>query len=117
LAERWAVRLIGTGAGVAITWLALYAIIEVKDSNILAVIVWAASMVGLYFVYRKYIQDLYLLAGAALSIIVVVLTFIGKLVFDKGADEGGFLLLAILVIGMGGGFAFWLKKIHQEWHS
>ena len=117
LAERWAVRLIGTGAGVAITWLALYAIFEEKDSDILAVIMWAISMVVLYFVYRRYIRDLYFLAGTALSIIAVVLSFIGKLLFDHGRNEGAFFLMALLVIGMGGGFALWLKKIFQEWHS
>lgn len=117
LAERWAARLIGTAAGVAITWLALSAIFEEKDSDSSAFIIWAASMVMLYCVYRKYIQDLYLLAGTALSIIAVVLSFVGKLLFDHSRNDGAFLLMALLVIGMGGGFAFWLKKIHQEWHS
>jgi hypothetical protein len=29
-------------------------------------------------------------------------------------DAGGFLVLALMVIAMGSGAAFWLKKLHKE---
>jgi hypothetical protein len=54
-----------------------------------------------------------MLAGCCLSGITVTISFLGKHILDS-ISSGGFLILALLVIGMGSGAAFWLKIVHEE---
>lgn len=116
LAERWAVRLLGIGSGVTITWLAVYAIFDHRNAGALSGIMLAIWLACLYFVYRKIRYDLFMLAGAALSGIVVVISFMYKHILDD-FDAGGFFLIGLLIIGMGTGAAVWLRNIYREWQS
>lgn len=116
LSERWATRLLAVGSGSSISWLALYAIFDHKDGNILPGLAWVIWLAALYFVYRKIRPDLFMLAGGCLSGIVVFITFLSRHLLD-GGSSGGFLLIALLVIGLGTGAAIWLRNIHREWQS
>jgi uncharacterized membrane protein len=113
LAERWAVRLLGTGAGISMTGLVLDAIFSDGPGGFYPGLAWAVWMAGMYGVYRKLMPDLFMLAGICLSGIVVSVAFLGKLLLENG-DPGGFLLIAVITIGMGAGAALWLKNVHQE---
>lgn len=114
LDARWAVRLIAVGVGTCLTVLMVFAIVEhhhqMTELNILVWLIWLAALL---VIYRKIIPDLFMLAGLCLSAIVVVTTFLGKHMLD-GNDPGAFLLLAMMVIGMGSAAAFWLRKMHRE---
>jgi hypothetical protein len=33
------------------------------------------------------------------------------------SEAGGFLFLALVVIGLGAGAAVWLRNVHREWES
>ncbi len=116
LSERWAIRLLATVSGVSLTWLVLHAIFTRSDGSFLPGLVWVIWLVSMYFIYRKIKPDLFMLAGCCLSVITVVVSFLGKHMLKSGA-AGSFLFLALLVIGMGAGAAFWLKKVHQECQS
>jgi len=116
LAERWAPRLLAIAAGVAITWLVLYAILDTGANEFAAVPVWALWLGAIYYYYTKYRPDLFMLAGICMSAIVVVVTFFARHLLREGGDPGSFLFLAILVIGMGAGAAVWLRKKHREMH-
>ena len=116
LAERWAIRLLAIGSGIPITWLALYAIFANGQADFLYGSVWAIWLAILYFVYRKIVPDLFMLAGGCLSGIVVLITFLSKHLLQH-SGSGSFLFLALLVIGLGAGAAIWLKNIHREWQS
>jgi uncharacterized membrane protein len=116
LAERWAIRLLAIGAGVPVTWLALHAIFDQEETGILPAVVWALFLAALYLVYRKMKHDLFMLAGGCLSGIVIVVSFMAKHMLDD-FDEGAFLVLALVVIGLGAGAAVWLRNIHREWQS
>jgi hypothetical protein len=35
----------------------------------------------------------------------------------EGDSAGGFLLLALVVIGLGAGAAIWLRSVHRAWQS
>lgn len=116
LSERWAVRLLAAGSGASLTWLVLHAIFARNDGSYLPGLAWVIWLASMYFIYRKTKPDLFMLAGCCLSVITVVVSFLGEhMLRDGGA--GGFLCLALLVIGMGSGAAFWLKNIHQECQS
>ncbi len=114
LDERWAVRLLALGSGTNITWLAIYVIIEGHD--MLSLLIWIIWIISFYLVYRNIKRDLFMLSEIALSGIVVVTTLVIKTISDS-MDFGSLLVVAILIVGMGAGAAFWLKKIQKEWQS
>ena len=116
LAERWAIRLLAVGSGVPLTWLVIYGIVDREHGLVLAGSAWAAWMAVMVFAYRRKRPDLFMLAGCCLSGIVVLVTFLGRHLLDTG-EAGGFLVLALAVIGLGAGAAVWLRNVHREWQS
>jgi uncharacterized membrane protein len=113
--ERWALRLLATAAGVPLTWLVLYAIFG-DINGFLPALVWALWLASMFYAYRRIIPDLFMLAGCCLSGMTVSISFLGRHILED-FSEGGFLLLALLIIGMGAGAAFWLKNVHREFQS
>ncbi len=114
LAESWATRLLLAAGGAILTWLVLRSIFEPGDYRWLPGLVWGIWTAALYGVYRRVRQDLFMLAAGCLAGIVVLVTFLARHLLDDGA-AGGFLLLALLVIGLGAGAAVWLHNLHREW--
>lgn len=112
LRERWAIRLIGVGAGASVTWSVLLAIVG-PGSGLLAGPVWAIWLAAMYGTYRKVKPDLFMLAGCCLSVITVVVTFLAE--HFLGTEYVMiFLLLTAVVVGMGAGSAIWLKHVQEE---
>lgn len=116
LVSRWAIRLLAFVSGFALTWIVLYDIIDKDNQSLISGFVWMVWMIGIYFIYRKLVRDLFMLAGACLSGIVIATIFLGKHLVEFG-KEGTFLLLTLLVIGMGAGAAYWLRSVHREWQT
>ncbi|MBI1422115.1 MAG: DUF2157 domain-containing protein [Gammaproteobacteria bacterium] len=114
LAERWATRLLALASGTAITWLAIYVIFDPRQGDAVSIVVWLAWMGGLYFFYRMKKPDLFMLAGGCLSGIVVIVSVLIRYMLDR-LEAGGFLLLALVIIGLGTGAAIWLRNVHREW--
>ncbi len=113
LAERWAIRLIAVSSGVPLTILVFNTIFSYGEGSILPWLVWAGWIAVMYAVYRRIKPDLFMLAGCCLSGILVAMSFFSKILFDN-VSVVGMLFLALLAVGMGGGSAFWLKKVHRE---
>lgn len=116
LAPRWAPRLLAVASGLPVTWLALHGVLEPYGQNPLGLPVWAVFLALLVAVYRKIRHDLFMLAGACLSGIVVVVAFVSRHLLDSGS-EGSFLLIALIIVGLGTGAASWLRKVHRECQS
>jgi uncharacterized membrane protein len=116
LSERWALRLLATAGGVPLNWLVLQSIFADSDASFLAGLVWVLWMAAMYVVYRRTKPDLFMLAGCCLSGITVSVSFLGRYMLEDGS-AGSFLFLSLVVIGLGTGAAFWLKKVHQECQS
>jgi len=115
LSERWAIRLLATGSGVSLTWLVLFSIFDYQDNNGFSGLMWLVWLAAMYIIYRKIRPDLFMLAGLCLSGISVIVSYFAEHMLHH-TDAGGFLFLALLVIILGGGSAFWLKQVHKEWH-
>ncbi len=113
LSERWAIRLLAIASGVPINWLVLHAIFRDSGQALFVLPLYGIWLAAVYFVYRKIRPDLFMLAGCFLSVITVTVSFLGEHLLQDGSPAG-FLFLAIVVIGMGAGSAFWLKRINQE---
>lgn len=113
LAERWCTRLIAVAAGTALTLLCLHAIVDTCPGPLPA-IAWLGWSGVLYYLYRSVWPDLFMLAGLCLAGIVIITSFVAHILPDDLA-AASFLMLALLVIGLGTGAALWLKRINQEW--
>lgn len=116
LSERWALRLVAVGTGFPVSWLAFHAIFDRGNVGVMPGVAWAVWLIVLYLFYRKFRMDLFMLALGCLSGITVIVAFVGELTL-KDDNPFTFLFLALLVISMGAGAAFWLRSIHQEHKS
>jgi uncharacterized membrane protein len=113
LDERWWPRLIAISGGGFITALVLEVIFGSARGFQLAVIVYPAWLGCFYAAYRRLSPDLFMLAGACLSVIVVVSAFIWKHLYSHG-DSMTLLLIAVAVAAMGAASARWLRHVAQE---
>ena len=114
LAQRWAVRLIAIASGTVMTLLVLRAIFESSASPVPAWLTYVAWLGALYLVYRHRRPDLFMLAGACLSLIVCLTSLLAKSMLQSLDSAGLFLLIALLVIAQAAAAAAWLRRVHAE---
>ncbi|MBV7315995.1 DUF2157 domain-containing protein [Shewanella sp. NIFS-20-20] len=115
--ERWSARIIATAAGGCITWLGMEKIFGFDNqsrADDLGFLLWAIWCAVTVYVYRYRRRDLFMLAGAALSFSTLAMSLVARLVFES-VDIGGFLVLSLLLIGLGSGSAIWLRNIQRGW--
>jgi uncharacterized membrane protein len=111
---RWAVRVLATASGTAMTMLVLRAIFDPAQTSALTWLVYVAWLAILYFIYRRKLPDLFMLAGACLSVIVSVTSVCADFMLQGDIVAGTFLLLAVLVVAQAAGAAIWLRRIQAE---
>jgi len=106
----WSAYVVGLLSSYFITYLAILYVFD--DANILMTLItlllwmsWCGFMVWRFYWYRINLLMLTYLCG---SIIVVVMVWAGKLFLDN-FDMGGFLILALLLIGMSSAAVVWLR--------
>ena len=106
----WSAYVVGLLSSYFITYLAILYVFD--DANILMTLIalllwmsWCGFMVWRFYWYRINLLMLTYLCG---SIIVVVMFWAGKLFLDN-FDMGGFLILALLLIGMSSAAVVWLR--------
>lgn len=116
LAKRWAIRMLGLASGISITQLVLAAIFHQDTASLFGVLAWFIWLATFFHLYRKVWPDLFMLAGLMLSFCVITLTFLARHMIS-GWNAGVFLLLAIIIIGMGSGISIWLKRLQSEMRS
>jgi len=116
LSGRWAPRLIGSAAHISLTIPMIIVIFSDPSRRqdlcpgfvqLLSVLAVAATA----WFYQRAKQDLFLIATAMLSVITVIAVFFAKQI---GSNYGGFLLLALMVVGMASGGAVWLKRLSRS---
>jgi uncharacterized membrane protein len=107
---RWAPRLLATATGIAITSLALSAIVDRSGVELLRLLVYLAWLGTMYAYYRRTMVDLFALAGGVLSVIVSVTAALARVLLEID-DGGAFLLIGLVVIAMSAAGAWWLREI------
>src|SRR5262245_15768296 len=112
LNELWAPRIVATASGASVVALAILAITGWQKSDGWGLIAWLAWTAVAYAAYRHWRRDLYVLAAGVLSVIVVVTTLIGHNM--RFEDSGGFLFIALVVIGLSAAGGYWLKTVARE---
>ena len=112
LRERWAVRVVAFVAGTAVTALAVWSGFErhADTSPIVAYFAYVAWLAAVLWAYRWRKVDLFVLAGAVLSVIVVVTVALSSQLISH-AQPGAFLLIGLVVIAGAGMGAWWLRGV------
>lgn len=113
LCRRWAVRLLALMGGSAVTVMMVESITGWRNGGGLLLLLYPLWLLSLYLVYRRRLPDLFMLAGMALSLIIVITTWLARWLLDW-SDEGGFFITALAVILLSALAARWLRAVHRE---
>ena len=113
LSVRWAPRVIAVSAGAAITALALWSIFADRGAPRWYVLLYVLWLAATFWAYRLRSIDLFILAGAVLSLVVVISSGLARGLLDHG-DAGAFLFIGLVIIAGGGMGAYWLRNIAGE---
>jgi uncharacterized membrane protein len=109
--DRWAIRILAAASGGLVTALAIYSLVEFRNDNGLSLLAWAVFFGGVYGVYRHIVMDVFVLAGGVLSLIVVVATFLVKVLMQTGDAPFAMLFIGLVVIGLSAAGGWWLKRV------
>lgn len=117
---RWVPRLLALTAGTLATLLALAAIFE-RNTTDYYLELYVLVLAGLYAGYRRKVPDLFMLAGGALSLIVVGMTWLGRILLMDGSrglmsvtDSSNFFILGLISMLATAGAAYWLRQVARE---
>ena len=104
-------------AGIAATWIGLWAILDYRNGQTIWVVVWILWLLVHCWVYRQRIRDLFMLTGGCVSLLVVMVAFLGKNFLDYHTVALGFFLIALALLLVGSFAAKWLKNTADEWEK
>jgi uncharacterized membrane protein len=114
LMPRWAPRILATAGGTAISILAVLSIVDRQVNPWAYLALYALWLAGVHAWYRRRRLDLFVLAGAVLSLIVFGAAGLSRLLFRMHGDAGSLLTIAAFVILAAGAGALWLRGVAQE---
>ena len=112
LAARWAPRLLAAVSGTLVTVLAILDVVSWRGTSGWGIVAWAGWLGVGYLVYRAWRRDLFVLAVGVSSAIAVIVTFVGRHLV--GHEAGGFLVVALVVIGLSAVGTKWLRAMAAE---
>lgn len=111
LNNRLAAQVAAIAAGWSVSWLAIWSILEADTAY--GLLAWGLWIAVVFVVYRYCVLDLLILAGGVLSVIVVMSAGLGKSL-ESALDEGVFLLISLLIIGVSTVGGLWLKQLAAQ---
>jgi uncharacterized membrane protein len=103
-----------------LVWLTIPAVVFLVEPNwgdgtLAGLVALAAVLPAGYFYYRR-AGDLACVAFAVMAACVVLLTLIGKIVFEVSDDAPAFLLFGLIVLGVSSAAAFYLRNLAKAMH-
>jgi len=111
------VRFPAVFAGIAATWIGMWAILDYRDTQGIWIVVWIVWLAAHCWVYRQRIRDLFMLTGGCLSLLIVLVTFLGHHLIDYRLSGFGFFVIALVLILGGSASAKWLKNTADAWEE
>jgi len=112
LSNRYICQLAAFVSGVGFTMLAIYHIFDYRD-EFFGLVFYAGFISAVYYVYRYLIFDLFLLAAATASLIVVIVSLLIEFI-GNALDDGGFLFIGLVIIGLSTVAKIWLTKLSKQ---
>jgi uncharacterized membrane protein len=114
LQDGFSTRFIAVTVAILITILAIISVSEGNMLSNLAVPMWAIYMGLGYWVYRVKSVELFMLAIGCLSGIMLIATLFINLLFNGSEIISAFLLLALIIVGLGACSAWWLNSVQKS---
>jgi uncharacterized membrane protein len=119
LAGKWFQAILLTAVLVALSVPSIHLIVAYDHSyhgpskiTGLAFGIWALVAAAGYLCYRYKLREMIPIAIIVMNGCVILLTFIGKILFHNNHDLAGIaLLFALIILGVASGAAFWLKEV------
>lgn len=108
----WSTYVVGLLSTFFMTYLAIVTVFDNGNiwATLIAIIVWLGWCGFMFWQFYLRRIDLLMLTYLSFSIITVVMFWVGKWLLE-GFDAGGFLILALLLIGMSSSAVMWLRKV------
>ena len=108
----WSTYVVGLLTTFFITYLAIVTVFDSGNigAALISVIVWLSWCGFMFWQFYQRRIDLLMLTYLSFSLIIVVMFWVGKWLLDD-FDAGGFLILALLLIGMSSAAVVWLRKV------
>lgn len=108
----WSTYVVGLLSTFFMTYLAIVTVFDSGNiwTTLIAILVWLGWCGFMFWHFYQRRLDLLMLTYLSFSIITVVIFWVGKWLLD-GFDAGGFLILALLLIGMSSSAVMWLRKV------
>jgi uncharacterized membrane protein len=114
LEGRYGPRLLLMAALAPLSLGAMLAVADWESPRSVSLLAWVLALPLLFWVYRWRRVDVAALTVVALSAIAVTITALGRWLLDFGADEAlAWLVLALALVGMSVGAAFWLMRLRR----
>ena len=110
----WSTYIVGLLSTDFISYLAIIPVFENTNhlATLIAVVSWLGWCGFMFWRFRQRCVDLLMLTYLSFSIIVVVTFWVGEWLLDD-FEVGGFLTLALLLIGMSSAAVRWLRNISR----
>ena len=108
----WSTYVVGLLSTFFMTYLAIVTVFDNGNiwATLIATIVWLGWCGFMFWQFYQRRLDLLMLTYLSFSIITVVMFWVGKWLLDD-FDAAGFLVLALLLIGMSSSAVMWLRKV------
>ncbi|SJN42089.1 DUF2157 domain-containing protein [Psychrobacter sp. JB385] len=114
----WSTYVVGLFSTYAITHLAIFTIFDNRGVTMPLILlslwgIWCAFMVWRFYRYRV---DVLMLTYVSFSIIVVVMCWASRFLLEN-TNSSGFLVLALLLVGLSSAAVVWLRKAARLSHK
>ena len=108
----WSTYIVGLLTTFFMTYLAIVTVFDSGNiwKTLIAILVWLGWCGFMFRQFRQRRIDLLMLTYLSFSMIIVVMCWVGKWLLDD-FDAAGFLVLALLLIGMSSAAVMWLRKV------
>ena len=108
----WSTYVVGLLTTFFITYLAIVTVFDSGNiwATFISILVWLGWCGFMFWQFRQRRIDLLMLTYLSFSMIIVVMFWVGKWLLDD-FDAAGFLVLALLLIGMSSAAVMWLRKV------
>jgi uncharacterized membrane protein len=111
---RWPARLIAMASGFTITALVLRGIFDPDSMHAVAWAVYFAWLMLTYYIYRRKLPDLFMLANASVTLITCITSLFADIMLQGSQNSLSFLLLALIIVAQAAFAAVWLRRVHEE---
>ena len=108
----WSTYVVGSLSTFFMTYLAIVTVFDSGNiwATLIAILVWLGWCGFMFWQFYQRRIDLLMLTYLSFSMIIVVMFWVGKWLLDD-FDAAGFLVLALLLIGMSSAAVVWLRKV------